>query len=141
MGGSLPTRQNIRSRFLFMYGAYIILIFILWAFVDISILYIIPVVAILCLIGYVNYRTNIKVLTREPLMSSDDFNDYAGVAISDIHKDGLVRIRGETWKAKSENPIDEGREVKVVKLLDKMTLLVQESKDDKRSSTDDLNTS
>jgi len=138
MTSSLPTRQDIRNRFIFMYGAYLAIIFIFWIYVDVSIVYVMPMVAVLCIIGFVNYRTNVRVLSRRPMVSSDDFREYRGIVTSSIGEDGLVRIRGETWKAKSDEPIDKGKEVEVIELLDNMTLLVQESKEPNSSSTEDL---
>ncbi|HOP08673.1 MAG TPA: NfeD family protein [Candidatus Methanofastidiosa archaeon] len=138
MTSSIPTRGDIRNRFLIMYGTYLSLILIIWMFVKISFVYVFPMVAILCIVGYVNYRNNVKVLSRRPLVSSDDFGEYVGVSISDIKDDGLVRIRGEIWKARSESPIEEGREVEVVRLLEGMTLLVQERSGPSNLSTEDL---
>ncbi|MBN1786053.1 MAG: NfeD family protein [Candidatus Methanofastidiosa archaeon] len=126
MQSSLPSKGDIRNRFIFMYGMYVSIVLILWAFVRIEFLYIVPILAILITVGYVNYRINAKILTGKPLMSSDDFGEYTGVAVTPIDKEGQIRIRGELWKAVSEKRIEKGAEVKVIELTKNMTLFVRE---------------
>lgn len=126
MQSSLPSKGDIRNRFIFIYGMYVSIVLILWAFVRIEFLYIVPILAILITLGYVNYRINAKILTGKPLMSSDDFGEYTGVAVTPIDKEGQIRIRGELWKAVSEKRIEKGAEVKVIELTKNMTLFVRE---------------
>jgi len=126
MKGTLPTKADIRNRFMFMYGFYIIIVILLWIFIDVRFLYIVPMLITLFIVGYFNYKINVKVLSKRPMMSSDDFHEFTGVAMEDIGNKGHVKIRGEIWKAKSLEPIRSGSKVRVVDLVDKMTLLVEE---------------
>lgn len=126
MKGTLPTKADIRNRFLFMYGFYVIIVILLWIFIDVQFIYVVPLLAVLSMVGYVNYRMNVRILSKRPLMSSDDFHEFTGIAMTEISDDGHVKIRGEIWKAKSREPIMPGSKVRVVDLIDKMTLLVEE---------------
>jgi len=48
-----------------------------------------------------------------------------GIADSDIHKGGRVKVRGEYWRAQSSSPIPAGKEVKVL-AVENLTLKVEE---------------
>ena len=48
-----------------------------------------------------------------------------GIAESDIHKGGRVKVRGEYWRAQSSSPIPAGKEVKVL-AVENLTLKVEE---------------
>ncbi|MHC1599018.1 MAG: NfeD family protein [Candidatus Methanofastidiosia archaeon] len=126
MKHGLPSKADIKKRFVVTYGIYILVVLILWAYVGIQFIYILPVIVVLCLVAYVNYRMNVNILTKLPVMSSDDFSDYLGIASSDIHNNGMVKIRGELWKARSDNKIPKGAEVKVILVEDNLVLYVKE---------------
>lgn len=113
------------ARFFVTYGLYIAVLLALWAYVQIEFVYIMPVIAVLCAVGYYSYRANVSILARAPKMSSDDFAPYVGIARTDIEDTGTVRIRGELWNARSETRIPNGSEV-VVEDVEGLTLLVRE---------------
>lgn len=125
MKSTLPSRHNIMARFVVTYGLYIAVLLALWAYVQIEFVYIMPVIAVLCAVGYYSYRANVSILARAPKMSSDDFAPYIGTARTDIEDTGTVRIRGELWNARSETRIPSGSEV-VVEDVEGLTLLVRE---------------
>ncbi len=50
-----------------------------------------------------------------------------GLADSDIHQSGRVKVRGEYWSARSPTPIPEGRVVRITG-IDNLTLTVEEEK-------------
>jgi len=58
-----------------------------------------------------------KVLETKSMMPTHDLQSLIGVtgeAKSYIHKDGSVQVSGELWTARSEEPIQNGTEVRVV---------------------------
>jgi membrane-bound serine protease (ClpP class) len=48
-----------------------------------------------------------------------------GIADSDIHQNGRIRVRGEYWTARSSSPIPKGKTVRVVG-VENLTLKVEE---------------
>jgi len=87
------------------------------------------VVMVLWLVyGVVIYRIGSRALRREPLVSLPDMLGGRGKVVSQLAPEGLVRIKGELWVAKSvEKKIDVGREIIVVE-QDGLKLVVQESR-------------
>lgn len=78
--------------------------------------------------GVVIYRIGSRALRREPLVSLPDMLGGRGKVVSQLAPEGLVRIKGELWVAKSvEKKIDVGREIIVVE-QDGLKLVVQESR-------------
>ena len=123
MQSTLPTKRDIQLRFALLYGSYFVVILIIWLFVRIPAWYLVPLLVALAYVGRRNYRMNVHILLRKPLMESDDFSSYEGTALTDIGDSGQVRIRGEVWKAKSEEPIPRHAKVRVVN-VDGMVLTV-----------------
>lgn len=124
MRSTLPSRHNIMARFIVTYGLYTAVILALGAYVQVDLIYVLPVIAVLCVIGYYNYQANLSLLARSPQMSSDDFSRYVGVARTDIEDTGTVGIRGELWNARSYDRIPAGSEV-VVEDVEGLTLVVR----------------
>ena len=56
---------------------------------------------------------------REALLGQE------AVAESDIRPEGRIRVRGELWKAESDEPIERGRRVKIVEVHDLMVRVRQ----------------
>ncbi|MHC1605277.1 MAG: NfeD family protein [Candidatus Methanofastidiosia archaeon] len=125
MKNTLPTKRNIRNRIVFTYGIYFLIIFVIWSYIRIPFIYLLPLYAVLCSVAYYIYRINLKILTKPPHVSSDDFSSFRGVAQTDIEKEGIVKIRGELWKSTSKEKIKKGEEVVVMDVLEKMVLLVK----------------
>jgi membrane-bound serine protease (ClpP class) len=48
----------------------------------------------------------------------------SGRAITEVRPEGLVRVRGEDWRARSESGVDAGHRIRVVG-RDQLTLLVE----------------
>jgi len=126
----LPTVRNIRLRFLFTYGTYIIIVMLLWAYTRIPFIYVLPLLIALFVVGRFNYRTNVKVLTRRPYSRNGGFDGFVGKAITDIGASGKVSVRGEIWKAQSKKPIAEGADIVVTGIIDGLVLVVQEHRED-----------
>lgn len=78
--------------------------------------------------GVVIYRIGSRALRREPLVSLPDMLGGRGKVVSQLAPEGLVRIKGELWVAKSvEKKIDVGQKIIVVE-QDGLKLVVQESR-------------
>jgi len=78
--------------------------------------------------GVVIYRIGSNALRRKPLFSLPDMLGGRGKVVSQLAPEGLVRIGGELWVAKSAGKkLDIGKEVIVVE-QDGLKLVVQESR-------------
>jgi len=86
------------------------------------------VVMVLWLVyGVVIYRIGSRALRREPLVSLPDMLGGRGKVVSQLAPEGLVRIKGELWVAKSvEKKIDVGQKIIVVE-QDGLKLVVREN--------------
>ena len=79
------------------------------------------------------YRRGSRALKKEPLSGLPDMVGSQGEVVSPLAPEGLVRIKGELWQAKSAGGgMDTGEEVMVVG-QDGLKLIVR-----KRSATDGL---
>jgi len=73
------------------------------------------------------YRMGSKALRQKPVMGLPDMTGSEGKVVSPLKLEGLVRIKGELWVAKSVNrKIDTGKEVIVVE-QERLKLLVRKS--------------
>jgi len=73
------------------------------------------------------YRIGSRALRREPLVSLPDMLGGRGKVVSQLAPEGLVRIKGELWVAKSvEKKIDVGQKIIVVE-QDGLKLVVREN--------------
>ena len=80
-----------------------------------AVLFLILLVALLRSLGQ-------KVMTGDAGMIG-----LIGIADSDIHSSGRVRVRGEYWKARSDSPVPAGSRVRVIAVED-LLLKVEESR-------------
>ena len=81
----------------------------------------------------ITYRRGSRALKKEPLCGLPDMVGSQGEVVSPLAPEGLVRIKGELWQAKSASGrMDNGEEVTVVG-QDGLKLVVR-----KRSTTDDV---
>ncbi len=79
------------------------------------------------------YRIGSRALKQKPVMSLPDMVGCQGEVVSPLAPEGLVRIRGELWMAKSDSgEMKVGKEISVVR-QDSLKLLVREC-----STTDGL---
>ena len=78
----------------------------------------------------VTYRMGSRVLEGKPLVGLPDMIGSRGEAVSQLAPDGLVKIRGELWVAKSASgEVDSGREVIVVE-QNRLKLVVRQADED-----------
>jgi len=76
------------------------------------------------------YRMGSRVLEGKPLVGLPDMIGSKGEVMSRLAPDGLVKIRGELWVAKSASgELDRGREVIVVE-QNRLKLVVREADED-----------
>ena len=74
----------------------------------------------------ITYRRGSRALKKEPLCGLPDMVGSQGEVVSPLAPEGLVRIRGELWMAKSAGgEIDVGAKVTIVE-QDGLKLVVQE---------------
>ena len=74
----------------------------------------------------VTYRMGTRALKREPVLSLPHMVGSKGVVVSSLSPEGMVRIRGELWIARTEDgELEVGKEVMVVK-QDRLKLVVRE---------------
>ena len=60
------------------------------------------------------YRSGSRALGRKAMAGLPDLTGVKGVVVKDIAPEGVVRIRGELWRATSCEPLSTGQEVVVV---------------------------
>jgi membrane-bound ClpP family serine protease len=70
---------------------------------------------LLLIISVVLYRIGSRALRTRPVISLPDMTGATGKVISPLDPEGMVRIKGELWAARSiDGVLDSGREVIVV---------------------------
>ena len=75
------------------------------------------------------YRMGSRALRKKPEIGLPDMVDTKGEVVSPLAPEGLVKIKGELWIAKSASkPIDTGEEVTVVG-QDGLKLIVRKSEE------------
>lgn len=72
----------------------------------------IPLLVVIGLWGVYSYRMNVKVLER-PVLSME-IEGLEGSALTDVHEEGKVKVRGEIWNARSDKKILKGKKVRVL---------------------------
>ena len=135
MVGSLPSTGNIRARILFTYGCYLVIVLTLWAYVRINPVYLVPVLAVLAATGYFSYRMNVRLLRTHPAFDTTGVAGKDGIALTDLTPEGLVKVRGEVWKARSTVPLQKGEHVKVLSPPEGLVLSVGPDGVDEQSDT------
>ena len=75
----------------------------------------------------ITYQKGSRVLREKPLVGLPDMVGSKGEVVSPLAPDGLVKIRGELWVARSKSgEVNLGREVIVVE-QERLKLVVRES--------------
>jgi len=88
----------------------------------------IALIAALGIYAVISYRIGSQALRKKPLIGLPAMVGSKGEVVSSLTPEGLIRIKGEIWKAKSDSRrIDAGEEVAVVG-QDGLRLIVSESK-------------
>jgi len=88
----------------------------------------VPVIIMLAWAGFAvfTYRMGSRALKKKPLDGLPDMVGSKGKVVSRLDPDGLVRIKGELWKAKSDGgEINTGEEVIVVR-QERLKLIVRQ---------------
>jgi len=67
----------------------------------------------------------LKSMTQKVVTGDRGMIGLVGVADSDVHRSGRVRVRGEYWAARSDAPVQAGRPVRVVD-IENLTVKVEE---------------
>lgn len=93
--------------------------FLLWGLPQLGIHLPLPVLIVLmaALVAYavITYRLGSRALRKKPVAGLSDMVGTKGKVVSRLDPEGLVRIKGELWKARSAaGRIDTGEEVTVV---------------------------
>jgi membrane-bound serine protease (ClpP class) len=64
-------------------------------------------------------------MTQKVVTGDQGMIGLVGVADSDVHRSGRIKVRGEYWEARSDSPVKAGRPVRVVG-IDNLTVKVEE---------------
>jgi len=87
----------------------------------------ITVMVLWLIYAVLTYRVGSRALRRKPLVSLPDMLGGRGKVVSQLAPEGLIRIKGELWVARSaDREIEVGQEVIVV-AQDGLKLVVRES--------------
>ena len=103
----------------------------LWALPEIDVHLPLPVLIVLmvawCAYSITTYRIGSRALRLKQVVGLPEMIGSKGVVISPLAPEGMVRIKGELWKAKSASvSLKTGGEV-IVLGRDRLTLIVRES--------------
>jgi membrane-bound serine protease (ClpP class) len=95
----------------------------------VSLYFVVPVavavgVIMTVLLGLVVASRRFKVAT-----GSEGIVGEIGKAVTAIHQEGKVFVHGEYWNAYSEQPVPEGKKIKVLKATKDLKLVVEEAND------------
>ncbi len=72
----------------------------------------IPIVFVVVLWGLYVYRMNVRVLGMP--VQTLGVEGLEGRALTDIHEEGKVKVRGEIWSARSAQKIEKGKKVRIL---------------------------
>ena len=61
---------------------------------------------------------------RKPSTGPEGMVGEVGEAVTDVERNGKVRVHGELWDARCDRPVRKGEPV-IVKALDGMTLIIE----------------
>jgi membrane-bound ClpP family serine protease len=85
--------------------------------IDVNLPLFVLVIIMLAWAGYAifTYQMGTRALNKKPEIGLSDMVGSRGTVVRSLDPEGMVRIKGETWKAKSAGgKIDTGEEVTVV---------------------------
>jgi len=73
-----------------------------------------PVIAAWIVLSVLIYRCGSRALERKAVTGLPDMAGLKGIVVKDVNPEGMVKVNGELWKARSTEPVETGREVEVV---------------------------
>ncbi|NOY64477.1 MAG: nodulation protein NfeD [Nitrospirae bacterium] len=82
-------------------------------FLKLSLYLVLPAALLTALFFSVTVGLVLKAWRRKPVTGIEGLVGLEGVALSDIHKEGMALVRGEYWQAFSDEPIRKGERIKV----------------------------
>jgi len=85
-------------------------------FFKLSLKVILPGVILTALFFFLTIRLALKAYRQKPSTGAEGLVGLEGRAKTDIHKEGMVFVHGELWKAWSDEPIKSGEKVVVEKM-------------------------
>lgn len=85
-------------------------------FFQLSLKVILPGVIITALFFFLTIKLALQAYKQKPVTGAEGLVGLEGRAKTDIHKEGMVFVHGETWKAWSDEPIKAGEKVIVEKM-------------------------
>jgi membrane-bound serine protease (ClpP class) len=88
----------------------------------------IPTLAIICLFFVSIIGLVLKAQMRKRHTGKEGMVGETGTAVTDVSKTGKVIIKGEYWNANSEQPIEKGKEVRVIN-VDGLAIKIEEITD------------
>ncbi len=86
-------------------------------FLKLSIYVILPSVIITTIFFVIILGLAIKAWKRKPVTGAEGLQGSTGIAKADIYKDGMVMVHGELWRAWSDEPIDNGKDVTIEEVV------------------------
>ena len=109
----------------------ILIAVVLWGLplidINLSLWVLIPATIVLQSWNVFSYRKTIQALRAQPVVGLADMVGSQGITISTLSPDGMVKIRGELWKASAtDGNIATGQKVTVVE-QNGLSLIVRES--------------
>lgn len=85
-------------------------------FFKLSLKVVLPGVILTALFFFLTIRLALKAYRRKPTTGAEGLVGLEGKAKTDIHKEGMVFVHGELWKAWSDEPVKSGERVIVEKV-------------------------
>jgi len=71
-----------------------------------------PLVLVIVVWGIYVYRMNVRVLGMP--VQSMELEGAEGKALTDIHEEGKVKVRGEIWNSRSAQEIKKGEKIRIL---------------------------
>lgn len=97
-------------------------------FMKLSLSVILPAVIFISLFFVLTIRLAVTAYKRKPVTGTEGLVGLAGIANTDINKDGgMVLLHGEIWSASADDPITKGEKV-IVETVSGLTLKVKRHK-------------
>ena len=88
----------------------------------------VPALAVICLFFVSIIALVLKAQMRKRHTGKEGMVGEKGEAVTDIHENGKVLVKGEYWDASSEKPVEKGKDIKVVS-VEGLKIKVEETAD------------
>jgi len=92
--------------------------------VDIPFYGLVLIITVWIVFSFMIYRCGSRALERKAVTGLPELEGLKGIVVKDINPDGTVKVKGELWRARSEQSVETGREVEIVSRQG-MTLVVR----------------